>query len=224
MPTFNVTETRVINFRGEDGSPLPQKAFRLAYDIPDAPEITGHAHIIPFAAVANYQLEEGGGTVEEAIDFFIRERMQVGYEQNQIPTARGAVATGAAQRDQATRERLKKVNGYVRDLAVAEAEIGLPATAAQMMELVAEDMIRGVDTGASLAELNQSRSHCQGRCTESLVDFTVDKASTGWGQLKQIASSLGEEMKNERARQVEARWGPAIRQRAWMTHLRMTGS
>lgn len=224
MPTFHVTETRLDTFKFEDGSAMPDKVFRLYYDIPDVPEMDGHVHIIPFAAVANYQLEEGGGTVDEALDFFIRDRMQAGYEQNQIATSFGRVIPGAATRAEAARERLERVNTYVRDLAVAEAEIGLPESPDQLMRLVAESLLRGMNTGQSMAHLRSARGSYQSRGAETLVGFEVSKEAPGWKQLQEIAATLDSEMEEERTRQVDARWGQMIKQVAWMTHLKMTGS
>lgn len=218
MPEFTITRCEVVSLKDELGNNTGQQVFSLAYDLPGVPEMDGHVHLIPLAAVANYQLEHGGGTVEEAISYFILDLMQAGYDENQVATAVPVARNGKLQRIEAKRKRLERLAPYVDDVARREAEIGVPATGEEMVRIVANSMMDGMDTGASRANLNAARKRVHGAHADTTRGFSVNTSAPGWKQLQRIAGGMEERMAQERERQVNSRWGQRIRHIAWETH------
>ena len=53
IKSVQIARTRQTDFGMAEGSRL----YHVAYDIPNFPEMNGHVHTIPAAALANYQID-----------------------------------------------------------------------------------------------------------------------------------------------------------------------
>jgi hypothetical protein len=71
IKAVTVGRTNQTDFGVAEGGRL----YHVAYDIPGFPEMNGHVHTIPAAALANYRIDTSEEDPMVAMDYYLREAM-----------------------------------------------------------------------------------------------------------------------------------------------------
>lgn len=220
MPQFTVTDVEEVSFMSDEvGGTRIEGALLVHYLLPEL-STDDHSHLIPLRALADEQLRRPELSLEDCVEFCIRDRMQSAYEQGGPTKMRAALAGGTQERGAAVRDVIEKTSAFVLDFLAAQVvanQSGQSMRAADSDRDVARE-VADVLLGRALApqsdskvssakqDMENARQVYRDAVESTLADFTVDKKADGWTKLTSLLPSYESDVDTLQAGNVADRW------------------
>lgn len=227
MAEISIAEVRAGRFRTADFSEVgAARVYYIKYDIPGMPQLDGHIHTIPAAALANHRIITSEADPLASMEYYLQEAM------TNIQTARVMGSLAACMRDdspvkQAQLQWMGMVDKVNQEVAVL-AEI-LPVQHVDELPYVQADVQEIVVTPASapqplvtikpsiervasrLGTAQERHLEVQG---QPFAAHPVDTSVRAWGTLRGMLDDDTEELTAETDAWFNDRYGVLIRQAA----------
>lgn len=221
IKSVGVGRTNQSDFGVAPGSRL----YYVAYDIPDFPEMNGHVHTIPAAALANYRIDTSEEDPMAAMDYYLREAMTSLQTAIVARTMRTVVVDDprevVVQAQQAVRGRLEEDIFAMAGTAPGSSpeEIQEEIRAVVVSPVAALKSSRALSVPAvreTASRLDTAQQAFAGALGRAVAASAVDKSLKGWSALTQAVADDTTELGVEQKRWFDTRYGERIRLRAGM--------
>lgn len=221
IKSVQIARTRQTDFGMAEGSRL----YHVAYDIPNFPEMNGHVHTIPAAALANYQIDTSEVDPMVAMDYYLREAMTSLQTSIAAKTMRAMSDDDprvmAVKAQQVVRTRLEE---DIFDMA-GTAPGNSPREIQDEIQTVVVSPVASLKVSRALSvpavretasRLDTAQQAFAGVLSRTVAASAVDTSLKGWATLAQMVADDTDELRVERGRWFDARYGERIRLRAGM--------
>lgn len=201
------------------------RLYHVAYDIPNFPEMNGHVHTIPAAALANYQIDTSEVDPMVAMDYYLREAMTSLQTSIAAKTMRAMSDDDprvmAVKAQQVVRTRLEE---DIFDMA-GTAPGNSPREIQDEIQTVVVSPVASLKVSRALSvpavretasRLDTAQQAFAGVLSRTVAASAVDTSLKGWATLAQMVADDTDELRVERGRWFDARYGERIRLRAGM--------
>jgi hypothetical protein len=201
------------------------RLYHVAYDIPNFPEMNGHVHTIPAAALANYRIDTSEVDPMVAMDYYLREAMTSLQTSIAAKTMRAMSDDDprvmAVKAQQVVRTRLEQ---DIFELA-GEAPGDSPEEIQEAVEEVVVSPVARLSGARALSvpaaataasRLDTAQQAFAGVLSRTVAASAVDTSLKPWATLAQMVADDTAELDRERAQWFDARYGERIRLKAGM--------
>lgn len=227
MAEISITEVKLGRFRTADFSDIGgARVYYIKYDIPGMPQLDGHVHTIPAAALANHRIVTSEADPLASMEYYLQEAM------TNIQTARVMGSLGACMREDSPIHQAQhkwmgmvdKVNQevdvlaktlsvqHVDELPYVQADVQeivvTPASAPQPLVTI-KSAIQKV--ASRLGTAQEQYLAAQG---QPFAAHPVDTSVRAWGTLRGMLDDDTEELAAETDAWFNDRYGVLIRQAA----------
>ena len=224
MAEIVITSVQVGRFRLSDFDPAGgSRVYHIKYDIPGMPQLDGHVHTIPAAALANHRIMAAQPDPEVSMDYYLREAM-TNIQTHRVLGSVAATTLESSPVVQNTKQWMAlvdKVNEEVDVLARTVPVLDVPME--QIQADVQEVVVTPVD--ALLQPIVTIKSNVRAVATrlgtaqqefgalevQTLVPHAVDTSVRAWGTLQGMLADDTEELGTETDAWFESRYGQRIR-------------
>lgn len=221
IKAVTVGRTNQTDFGVAEGGRL----YHVAYDIPDFPEMNGHVHTIPAAALANYRIDTSEEDPMVAMDYYLREAMTSLQVSIAAKTMRATAAEDprmvVVQAQQVVRGRLEEDIFEMAGTAPGSSpqEIQEEIRSVVVSPVAALKSSRALSVPAvreAASRLDTAQQAFAGALGRAVAASAVDTSLKGWATLTQMVADDTTELGIEQGRWFDARYGERIRLRAGM--------